>query len=265
MASVSTTFRELDEKLKLDPGVHRKAKGIRDEIDNVLSGDSLIASSLLQGSYGRKTMRPRLKDVDLVILASDEGGKDHRGNWSIGAFVDRVRWSIDRSGSFSGVTFDEGGASPRALKLALPGVDFTVDLVPARESSDPDWLLLGDREDGTWDFRSDVRALRDKVAARNQLCGGRWVRQVRMSKSVLSGDKLVDGLVCGLLVESAAFDVVADHRTDQRAVASTLGRVAAATQAPYRGLGQKDLTKAWTDVERAQVVEFFRDLSLIHI
>lgn len=259
MGLVSEAFSELDEQLKLSPDTHAEAKRIREELEETLKAAGLEVSSLIQGSYGRKTMRPPLKDVDLVVLACDAAGKNSNGEWDIEAYVRRVKVAICESGRFPGVRFDDGGVSKRPLQLSLPDINFTVDVVPARESGSPGWLLLGDRVEGTWDYPSDVRVLLQKVSARNQQCGGKWVRQVRMAKSALTGDSRVKDLVSGFLIESAAYDVVLTSTTHPRAVAAILAQLASVSRGEYTGLGQNDLTDGWSSDDRRHVIEFFNE------
>ena len=174
--TVADGFFALDEALKLDPKVDASVRQIRTTVDEVLTDAGLCQVSLLQGSYGRKTMYPPLKDVDLVVVLprAHEGLRtDPQGPATAMA---AYKAALIDSGELPGVRFDVDDAPAHALQLTLPGVSFTFDLVPAFETDDPDWLVIADREKCRWDKRSDVRALRDKVAARNQKCRGRWVR-----------------------------------------------------------------------------------------
>lgn len=66
--TVTEGFKALDNALKLDPQVDALAKATRSIIDEILLASGWMALSLLQGSYGRKTMYPPLKDVDLVVI-----------------------------------------------------------------------------------------------------------------------------------------------------------------------------------------------------
>jgi len=256
---VFDAFRALDGKLKLDPAVHVQARDIRATVEETLRAAGLLETALLQGSFGRKTMRPPLKDVDLVIvlparlahLRNDPG----MAQWA----VDQFRKAIVDAGALPGVRFDVEKASAHALNLTIPGLDFTVDLIPAFETEEPDqgWLYIADREKDQWSKRSDVRRLRDRVAARNQDCGGVWVQQVRQAKHSLDLDQEVNELVCGLLVESLAFDAITKKLTPQEAMFSIFTAGGQKLNEPYSGLAQDDLTRKWTYGERTRVLRFF--------
>ena len=183
--TVREGFAALDDALLLDKEQDRQAKDARGKIDEILTDAGWQKQSLLQGSYGRKTMLPPLKDVDLTVILPENKRyllEDPAGsNLAMAAF----RRAIVDSGEFPGILFDGDGPKAHALQMVIPGLDFTVDLVPAFETDEYDWLVIADREKCRWDKRSDVRGLRDKVVARNVLCTFKWVRQVRHAKHAL--------------------------------------------------------------------------------
>ena len=160
-------------------------------------------------------------------------------------------------GKLPGVQFDVNKTPAHALQLTFPDVGFTFDLVPAFETADPDWLVIADREKRRWDKRSDVRALRDKVVVRNVKCLGRWVRQVRQAKHALRQAPSVKKVVCGLVIESLAYDAVTSSITWQEAAEAIFARGAHVLAGAYRGLAQENLTDKWTPLERSLVVDFF--------
>ena len=255
--NLSECFDALDDALRLDPTENAQAKDIRAIIDEILTDAGWMAQSLFQGSYGRKTMYPPLKDVDLVVVlpkAWEHLRWDPDGSAkAMAAFRD----AITRSGKLPGVAFDAHDAPAHALQLTVPGVTFTFDLVPAFETDDLDWLVIADRENRRWDKRSDVRALRNKVIARNVKCLGRWVRQVRENKHALRQEPRVKSLVCGLVMESLAYDVVIESVSPQKAAEAVFAQGARALTGPYRGLAQDDLTRKWSDLDRSMVVSYF--------
>lgn len=124
-----------------------------------------------------------------------------------------------------------------------PGLDLTVDLVPASETESPNdrRLHIADRKKDQWTRRSDVRRLRDKVAARNQACGGVWVNRVRQTKHSLNRDAEVKDLVCGLLrfFEKRRRDEFGDQfsHTDVSFVAHPRLSVRSAVRSAWRGVG----------------------------
>lgn len=252
-------FRALDEALKLDPEVHAQARGVRAVLEGILRTAGLLEAALLQGSYGRKTMRPPLKDVDLVVVLPARLAHPRTTPGMSQWAMDEFRKAIEVAGLLPGVRFDVDKAPAHALQLTIPGLDFTVDLVPAFETEEPDqgWLYIADREKDLWSKRSDVRRLRDRVAARNKDCGGVWVHQVRQAKHSLDLDQDVNRLVCGLLVESLAYDVITKKVTPQEAMLGIFTAGAQQLNEPYSGLAQDDLTATWTYAERTQVLRFF--------
>lgn len=258
-SSVFNAFKAFDKKLKLDPAVTDQARSIAATLEQCLRDAGLCQSRLLQGSFGRKTMRPPLKDVDIVIVLPDRLA-EHRTQpgmsaWAMGAF----RKAITDSGVLPGVRFDVGKAPAHALQLTIPGVEFTVDLVPAFETESPDdgWLYIADRDRDQWTKRSDVRRLRDKVATRNQQCGGVWVNQVRQAKHALDRDAHIKELVCGLLIESLAYDSVTKKVNPQQAMVAIFTTAVDSLTQPYSGLAQDDLTAKWSSADRVDVLRFF--------
>lgn len=256
---VFDAFKAFDKKLKLDPAVTQQARDVAADLEQCLSDAGLLQSRLLQGSFGRKTMRPPLKDVDMVVVLPDalaeHPATPGMSEWA----MDKFRRAIVAANVVPGVAFDVEETHAHALQLTIPGLDFTVDLVPAFETESPDdgWLYIADREKDQWTKRSDVRRLRDKVAARNQHCGGVWVNQVRQAKQSLDRDAEVNGLVCGLLVESVAYEAVTKKMAPQQAMVATFTTAVDKLTGPYTGLAQDDLTGKWSGVERAHVLRFF--------
>lgn len=250
-------FAELDDALKLDPDVDASAKQIRATIDEVLEAAGMSATSLLQGSYGRKTMYPPLKDVDLVIILPKRLEHLRFDPQGPAKAMEAFRNAIVSSGRLPGARFDAEEEAAHALQMSLTGVEFTFDLVPAFETDDPDWLLIADREERRWDKRSDVRALRNKIMVRNGKCLGRWVLQVRHSKHAVRQVPSVKALVCGLLMESLAFDVITSLVSPQKAAEAVFAHGARVLRAPYVGLAQDDFTAKWTMLDRSRVVAFF--------
>ncbi|WP_286968129.1 MULTISPECIES: nucleotidyltransferase domain-containing protein [Arsenicicoccus] len=258
---VFDAFKAFDKKLKLDREVTDEARSIAATLETCLHDAGLCQSRLLQGSFGRKTMRPPLKDVDIVIVLPDRlaGQRSQPGmsEWAMNEF----RKAIVDSKLFPGVAFDVEQAHAHALQLSIPGVDFTVDLVPAFETENPDdgWLYIADRDKDEWTKRSDVRRLSNKVSARNQQCGGVWVNQVRQAKHSLDRDPKVKELVCGLLVESLAYEAVTKRMQPQDAMVAIFTAAVDKLSGPYAGLAQDDLTRKWSGADRAQVLRFFKE------
>lgn len=258
---VFDAFKAFDKKLKLDPEVAKQARDVAATLEQCLRDAGLLQSRLLQGSFGRKTMRPPLKDVDMVVVLPDRLAECRTApgmsEWAMNEF----RKAIVAANVVTRVAFDVKEAHAHALQLTIPGLDFTVDLVPAFETESPDdgWLYIADREKDQWTKLSDVRRLRDKVATRNQECGGVWVNQVREAKHSLDRDVEVKKLVCGLLVESVAYDAVTKKMAPQQAMVAIFTVAVDKLSGPYAGLAQDDLTRKWSGAERAQVLRFFEE------
>lgn len=64
--------------------------------------------------------------------------------------------------------------------------------------------------------------------------------------------------MCGLIVESLAYDAVCGPLTPQKAIAATFAQSSRVLTGVYTGLAQDDLTAKWTPAERQQVVAFFQ-------
>ena len=204
-------------------------------------------------------MRPPLKDVDIVIVLPDRLAEQRTQPGMSARAMGAFRKAITDSGVLPGVRFDVGKSPAHALQLSIPGVEFTVDLVPAFETESPDdgWLYIGDRDKDQWTKRSDLRRLRDKVATRNQQCGGVWVNQVREAKHALDRDAHIKELVCGLLIESLAYDAVTKKVNPQQAMVAIFTAAVDSLVRPYSGLAQDDLTAKWSSADRADVLRFF--------
>jgi hypothetical protein len=256
--NLAESFDALDNALKLDPRVDAQAREIRSIIDEVLTAAGWWALSLLQGSYGRKTMYPPLKDVDLVIVLPKNLAYLRTDPQGPAKAMAAFQHALVASARLLGAQFDLGGASPHALQMSIPGLPFTFDLVPAFETEDPNWLVIADRTKQRWNKRSDVRALRNKVVERNLLSKARWVPQVRMDKHAMRQNPAVKALVCGLIIESLAYDAVHGPLTPQKAIAATFAQGSRVLTGSYKGLAQDDLTAKWTAGERQQVVAFFQ-------
>lgn len=258
---VFDAFKAFDKKLKLDAEVTKQARGVASDLEQCLRDAGLLQSRLLQGSFGRKTMRPPLKDVDMVVVVPDRLAGHRTAPGMSGWAMNEFRKAIVAAEVVPGVAFDVEQAHAHALQLTIPGLAFTVDLVPAFETESPDdgWLYIADRERDQWTKRSDVRRLRDKVVARNQECGGVWVNQVRQAKHSLDRDAEVKDLVCGLLVESLAYEAMTKRMAPQEAMVAIFAVAADNLSRPYAGLAQDDLTRKWSGADRAQVLRFFEE------
>lgn len=254
-STIAEAFDGFDENLKLDAAEREQAIERWKEVRDSLSENSLCTSSFLQGSFGRKTMRKPLKDVDVVVFVSE-------------SLVARARQDVGTRGSntaevvmryfedalratFPGATFEVGA---KALTVGFDDVPFTVDLTPALESEER-WVRIGNTETGEWE-RSDTRIIGDRVSTRNQACGGRFVRQVRMARELVAKLRERDPrleFVKGLTAESLVYMAVKQEVEHADAMLAFLRTAKAAVLGPiYTPSGVDDLTQKheWTDEHR---------------
>lgn len=245
--SVDTSFLILDENLNLDPVVRFTAQNLHNTIRDDLKAIGLIAGSFLQGSFARKTMLKPLKDVDIVCLLPEERWERLRGPGGPGSAMESFKAPI--TARWPGVQFDVGEKpSGKALRVTLPGIDFTIDLVPAFDQPG-DYVLIGDRFEDTWE-PSNTRIQLRRVADRNQATDGRFVHQVRELKE-LTKHQAALGFVKGIVVESLAFAAIGTKVADKDAVAAVLAHAQDAVKGPIlEPAGDDDVTAKWTAEER---------------
>ena len=146
-----------------------------------------------------------------------------------------------------------------ALAINLPADGFTFDAVPAFNPEDGSgWIHIADTEDDAWEL-SNTYVLIDTIAARNQACNGRFVRQVRMVKQAVNHAKLSDVLP-GLHVETFTYHAVRAKQEHADAVAATLAKGAQLLDGHYTDptgwdrisdrLSTKDAATARTGMQR---------------
>jgi hypothetical protein len=245
--TVDSLFAKLDENLNLDPKVRQKAQTLHNDIREDLTEAGLIAGSFLQGSFARKTMLKPLKDVDILCLLPTDTWEALRGPDGPGKAMESFKAPIaDR---WPGVQFDVGDKpAGKALRVTIPGVDFTIDLVPAFDQED-DYVLIGDRFEGTWE-PSNTRIQLKRVSIRNQETKGRFVHQVREAKDLTKHHDDLD-FISGIAVESLAYAVIDRELPDKVAIAVFLDHAADAVKgAVLEPAGEDDVTAKWTSVER---------------
>lgn len=245
--TVDSSFAKLDENLNLNPFVHLKAQNIHNTIRDDLTKAGLIAGSFLQGSFARKTMLKPLKDVDIVCLLPAYMRELLRGPDGPGKAMESFKAPI--AARWPGVEFDVGDEpAGKALRVTLPDVDFTIDLVPAFDQKG-DYVLIGDRFEGTWEL-SNTRIQLKKVSARNQATGGRFVHQVREAKELTKHHEELE-FVSGIVVESLAYAVIGHQVPDKAAIALFLDHAKEAVKGPVlEPAGEDDITAKWTSEER---------------
>lgn len=260
--TVDTSFSQLDHNLNLDLAVRRKAQRIHNEIRDELTVAGLIAASFLQGSFARKTMLKPLKDVDIVCLLPAHMWEVLRGPGGPGAAMESFKKPI--RAKWPGVRFDvcdNPGDRPagKALKITLPDVDFSIDLVPAFDQ-DGAYVLIGDRFEGTW-TPSNTRIQLKNVSERNQDTGGQFVHQVREAKELTKHHSPLD-FITGIVVESLLYGCVSTKMADKQAIARFLAHAKDAVPGPVlEPAGEDDVTAKWTDDQRDVAARTYAEAS----
>lgn len=212
-------FDALDNNLKLDPAERQRAQKTHNHLGDLLVKAGVAKRTRLQGSFARHTMLgPKLKDIDKVV-----------------ELVDHLADSLTKpGGSLRAMSLIKDALAPHlpgakfevkkhALAINLPAEGFTFDAVPAFNPEDGSgWIHIADTEDDAWE-PSNTYILIDTIADRNQLCAGRFVRQVRMVKQAVLHAKL-DVVLPGLHVETFTYHAVGAKQAHADAVAATLAK-----------------------------------------
>jgi hypothetical protein len=212
--NLNQRFGALDDNLKIDAGQLKRARDLHGQIGNYLIEAGIATGSRLQGSLARSTMEPPLHDIDKVIeinpsLADELAGPDG---------PDRAIAIIQRTltGHLPSAFFE---VKKHALAIAVPGETFGFDCVPAFTiKGDGNWILIADTKERLWK-PSNTYELIDTVAKRNQLCVGKFVRQVRMVKRVVSNAHVE---LPGLHVETFCYEAITAPTDHPEAVAAAL-------------------------------------------
>lgn len=256
--AVDNSFAKLDETLNLDPSVRLKAQNLHNAIRDELAEAELIAKSFLQGSFARKTMLKPLKDVDIVCLLPAYMWEALRGPDGPGRAMESFKAPVEER--WPGVQFDVGDdPAGKALRVTLPDVNFTIDLVPAFDQ-EGDYVLIGDRFEGTWE-PSNTRIQLKRVSDRNQATGGRFVHQVREAKELA---RHYDDLefVSGIVTESLAYAVIGRELSDKVAIAQFLCHAKEAVNGQVlEPAGEDDVTAKWTSEERQTAARVYGQAS----
>jgi hypothetical protein len=243
-------FEAFDEELSLDPVERDDAIERHHQITDVLDAAGLIATTFLQGSFARKTMRKPLKDVDMVIVIHD----DYRDQWfgagkggpaaAMAAFEEAVldKWPDAR--------FDVDKQPAKALQVTFTDCKFTFDLVPSFEDHDSeDDVFIGNREDDGWE-RSNTRTLRNIITDRNQATKGVFVHQVRMAKACKDNITALKEIP-SLAIESFCYTAITRKQPHAEALAAYFAHAADAVLKPvFDPTGVDELSADWTEADR---------------
>ncbi len=128
VASVQDAFVEFErEKVRVPAWQNEQAKEvhpkIREAIESAL-GD-LFSRAYLAGSYRRRVQTVRLNDVDIIVVLNDPDG-------AFAASATRALQTLELAAGTSPLVI-ASKFGVRAVKLEIDGVEFSIDLVAARE------------------------------------------------------------------------------------------------------------------------------------
>ena len=225
---LSQRFSAADDNLKLDPDEHKQAVEAHNHLGDVLVAAGVAKRTRLQGSFARKTMLPPLHDVDKVIELVDDLRAELEGS-SVGPrrAMDIICSTVRPE--FPGAGFE---VKKHSLGITLPDGQCDFDAVPAFNDEDGSgWIKIADTTALSWK-PSNTYALIDAVSARNQACDGRFVRQVRMVKQVVSVAGISEALP-GLHVESFCYEAITETLAHPDAVAVALTKATELLDASY--------------------------------
>jgi hypothetical protein len=228
---ITERFAALDENLKLDPQERQRAQKVHNYINDVLVDAGIAKRTKLQGSFARKTMLPPLHDIDKVVELTDDLAAELAGPAGPGMAIERIRAAL-----LPVIPNAQYVVKKHALGVVLPEDTFDFDAVPALNSEDSSkWIRIANTQPGpgeeVWK-PSDTYELITVVSVRNQLCGGRFVRQVRMAKQVIETAGISKELP-GLHVESFAYEAITRPMAHAKAVAATLAKANELLGGPY--------------------------------
>lgn len=221
-------FDALDDNIKLSDAVREEAQKVHNQLGDLVVDAGLAKRTRLQGSFARHTMLgPKLCDIDKVVELDDKWRDDLEDAGGPQKAISLIRDAL--APHLPGARFE---AKKHALAITLPGNGFNFDAVPAFNPEDgSDWILIADTEDDRWE-PSNSYILIKTIAARNQECDGRFVRQVRMVKQAVRNAGLSDVLP-GLHVETFTYYAVTAPVDHADAVAATLAMAAQLLGGPY--------------------------------
>ena len=210
-------FGALNDNLKLNPEVRERAEKVHNHLGDLLVKAGVAKRTRLQGSLARHTMRgPKLHDIDKVVELHDSWREALLSPGGPQKAISLVRDAL--APHLPGARFE---TKKHACAIALPGDGFNFDAVPAFNSEDgTGWIHIADTDDDRWE-PSSTYILIGAIAARNQACDGRFVRQVRMAKQAVHEAGLSD-LLPGLHIETFAYQAITSAVDHAQGVATTL-------------------------------------------
>lgn len=259
--AVQRAFQSLDDQLKLDPTLRKKAQERHNAVRDCLKDAGLTSGGFLQGSFARATMLKPLKDVDTVNLVAAAWRETAEAPGGVQQMFDQFESVVSKE--WPSARFDVEKAAGKALAVTFTDCTFTIDICAALPTATDDVVLLGDRndEDEQWQ-KSLTRRLNRLVAARNQATNEEFVHQVRVLKTLkhIHRDSLDD--VDGIVFESAAYWAVDTEMPFADAIAVSLRRAAQMLRDRMDDPAHEgDLTHVWSVDRRQRVVQKFTELA----
>ena len=225
--NLNDRFNKLRENLKLDPQERLRAEVFHNRLGELLIAAGVAKRTRLQGSLARKTMLPPLKDIDKIIELVDDLRDLLTGPNGPRKAMGMIRDAL--APHLPGVSFE---IKKHALGISVPGESFAFDAVPAFNPEDGSrWIVIADTEDEAWE-PSNTYVLIDTIAARNQLCDGKFIHQVRMIKQACRQAGLAE-LLPGLHIETFAYAAILKSIDHSDAVAKALRAGADMLGSPY--------------------------------
>ena len=221
-------FDKLDDNIKLSDAVREEAQKVHNHLGDLVVSAGVAKRTRLQGSFARHTMLgPKLRDIDKVVEFDDKWWDVLNAPGGPQKAISLIHDAL--APHLPGARFE---AKKHALAITLPGKGFNFDAVPAfNPEDDSDLIHIADTEDDQWE-PSNTYILIKTIAERNQECGGKFVRQVRMAKQAIQNAGLSDVLP-GLHVETFTYHAVSTAVDHADAVAATLATGAQLLGGPY--------------------------------
>jgi hypothetical protein len=247
--TVAAAFSAFDSAIALDSQQRKRAQERHLKVTEVLVSAGVAASTFLQGSFARKTMRRPLKDVDVVVLLPDAFAEQLPAPFGPGKAFELFKQPLRDAFRETGVQFDVTARPGKALQVVFADCDFTFDLVAAFPVAGSEDVLIADRDERRWE-PSNTRTLKRLIGERNVATGGVFVHQVRMVKELKAQHPELE-TICGLVVESLTYRAVTRKVAAPDAIAATLRFAATAVLGPvFDPTGVDDLAAGWSRQQR---------------
>jgi hypothetical protein len=248
--NLNQRFSACDNDLKIDPAQLERARAFRHQMGGHLIEAGVADCTRLQGSLARSTMEPPLHDIDTVIELNPELVPNLGGPDGPEKAMTMIRDTL--TPYLPGAFFE---VKKHALGITIADEDFDFDAVPAfATAGDDKWIRIADTKNREWK-PSNTYDLIETIAARNQLCGGKFVHQVRMVKRITSHAQID---LPGLHVETFCYEAITSAMSHPVAIAAVLATGADLLADHYcepTGVDRiSDRLEAWTKMTAQQTL-----------